>query len=165
MMDQLAVHTVTTGPDSHFQRVQSEPRLQSTGYLPADDHPGKQVENERSVNKTDRRFDIGNVSDPAAIRRRRGEVAFQQVRRPLLTRRARHRGPGPLLPRRRAHYPQHAHQPLDRAPRNLNTLAVQLAPDLVRAVQPPAFLLPHPHDFYLQLLVPDLARRRALLSF
>jgi hypothetical protein len=46
VMDQLAVYLVATGPDAHFQRIESEARPE--GYpMPASRRSsGKQVENE-----------------------------------------------------------------------------------------------------------------------
>jgi hypothetical protein len=87
-MDKLAVHPVTPRPDGHFERVERQLGPERIGNLPADNHPGKQVEDERGINKVGASFYIGNVSYPATVRRRCGEVAFQQVRRPPLTSRA-----------------------------------------------------------------------------
>src|SRR5580700_2523886 len=79
MMNQLAVHPVAAKPDSHFERVERKLGPQRIGNLPADNHPGKQVKDERSINKADGSFYVSNVSYPAAVRRRRGEVTFQQI--------------------------------------------------------------------------------------
>src|SRR6478736_9085194 len=86
MMNEIAVHPVAARPDRHFQRIKGKPRPESIGNLPSDDFPREQVENERGIDKATRRLDIGNVSDPAPVRRRRGEVPLQQVRRPLIPR-------------------------------------------------------------------------------
>src|SRR6185437_14247774 len=74
MMDKLPVHTVTTGPGRHFQRIESKPGPKVIRYLPADDHPGKQVENESGVNKPGSRLEKGKVTNPAPFRGRAGEA-------------------------------------------------------------------------------------------
>src|SRR4029077_931810 len=103
-------------------------------YLPADDHPGEQIKDERGIDKAGISLDISNVSDPAAVRRLGGEVAFQQVRRPLLASWTGHGRPRPLLPGPQALQAHLAHQPLDRAPRDLDPVTAQLAPHLLRSV-------------------------------
>src|SRR5271156_4479678 len=164
MMDQLAVHPVATRPDSHFERVERKLGPERIGNLPADNHPGKQVEDERGINKAGGSFYISNVSYPAAVRRRRREVAFQQVRRPLLASRPGHGGPRPLLPGPQARQAHLAHQPLDRAPRDLDPVTIQLAPHLLSTVKLPPFLFPCLRDSLLQLLIALIPRRRILLS-
>ena len=164
MMDKIPAHPVAARPDGHLERVERQPGTQRTGDLPADDHPGKQVKDERGTDKARRSVDISNVSDPAAVRGYRGEIAFQQVRRPLLASRAGHSRPRPLLRRPQALQAHLAHQPLSRAPRDLDPVAIQLAPHLLRAVKLPPFLLPYPHYFPLQLLVALVPRGRILLS-
>src|SRR5271169_1857777 len=164
MMDQLAVHPVATRPDSHFKRVERQLSPERIGNLPADNHPGKQVKDERCINKANGSLYVSNVSYPAAVRRRRGEVAFQQVRRPLLAGRARHSGPRPLLPGPQARQAHLAHQPLDPAPRDLDPVTIQLAPHLLSTVKPPPSPFPCPHDCHLQHLITLVPRRRTLLS-
>ena len=66
MMDQLAVHPVATRPDSHFKRVERKHGPERIGNLPADNHPGKQVKDERRIHKAGGSFHISNVSYPAA---------------------------------------------------------------------------------------------------
>ena len=163
MMDKIPVHPVAPGPDGHLERVDRKLGPEITGNLPADNHPGKQVKNERGVNKADGSFYVSNAGYPAAVRRRRGEVAFQQVRWPLASG-ARHSGPRPLLPGPQALQAHLAHQPLDRAPRDLDPVTIQLAPHLLGTVKLPPFLLPGPRDCLLQLLVALIPRRRIILS-
>ena len=164
MMDQPAVHPVTTRPDSHFKRVERQLGPERIGHLPADNHPGKQVKDERCINKADGSLYVSNVSYPAAVRRRRSKIAFQQVRRPLLASRARHSGPRPLLPGPQALQAHLAHQPLDRAPRDLDPVTIQLTPHLLSTVKPPPLLFPCPRDCHLQLLIALVPRGRILLS-
>ena len=164
MMDKLAVHPVASRPDGHFERVECQLGPERIGNLPADNHPGKQVKDKRGINKADGSFYVSNVSYPAAVRRRRSEVAFQQVRWPLLASRARHGGPRPLLPGPQALQAHLAHQPLDRAPRDLDPVTIQLTPHLLSTVKLPPFLFPRLHDCLLQLLVALVPRGRILLS-
>ena len=107
---------------------------------------------------------IGNVGYPAAVRRRCSEVAFQQVRWPLLASRAGHSGPRPLLPGPQALQAHLAHQPLDRAPRDLDPVTIQLTPHLLGTVKIPPFLSPCLGDCLLQLLVAFVTRGRIILS-
>src|SRR6185437_12965688 len=164
MMNETPVHPVTARPDRHFQRIEGKLRTESIRNLPPDNFPREQIENERGINEVSRRLDIGNVSDPAPVRRRRSEVPLQQVRRPLVPRTGRNGRPRPLPPGRRPLDAELAHQPLDRAPRYLNILPVQLAPDFPRTVNLASFPPPDAHDLPLQPLVPGIACRRALLS-
>jgi hypothetical protein len=164
MMNKIPVHLVAPGPDRHFQRIQGELRPERTGNLPSDDLPREKTEDEGGIHETARRLDVRDVSDPPPVRRRRREVPLQQVRRPLVPRAGRDRRPRPLPPGRHARNSQIAHQPLDRAPRNVNSLTIQLTPDFPCTVNPASFLLPDAHDLRFQLLVPRAARRRTLLS-
>jgi hypothetical protein len=127
--------------------------------LPADDLAGEQVGDERRVRKTAGRGHISDIRDPAAVRRGRSEVPFQQVSRPLPGG-IWHRGPR-LLPLGGCPGDSHLpHQPFRRAPRHLDALTAQLQPHFPRPIQPPAFpaVLPHAHDMLFQLLVPGLTR-------
>src|SRR5271154_7174640 len=164
MMDKLTVHPLATRPDGHFERVERQLGPERAGNLPADNHPGKQVKDERRINKADGSFYVSNVSYPAAVRRRCGKVAFQQVRWPLLASRPGHSGPRSLLPGPQALQAHLAHQPLDRAPRDLDPVTIQLAPHLLSTVKLPPSLFPGTRDFLHQLLVAPVPRGRILLS-
>ena len=163
-MDKLAVHPVAARPDGHFERVERKLGPERIGNLPADNHPGKQVKDESGINTADRSFYIGNVSYPAAVRHRCSKVAFQQVRWPLLASRTRNSGPRPLLPGPQALQAHLAHQPLDRAPRDLDPVTIQFTPHLLSTVKLPPFLFPCLRDCLLQLLVALVPRGRILLS-
>jgi hypothetical protein len=165
MVNKLPVHPVPAGPGGHFQRIKSELGPERIRHLPANDHPREQIEDESGVDKTSGCLDIGNVSDPPAVRRRRSEVALQQVRRQLRASRTGHRGSRPLLPGPQAHDAHLAHQSLDRAPGDLNAVTPQLMPDLLRTVKFAPSFLPYPHDLSFQLLVPGTTCGRLLLSF
>src|ERR1700678_1202881 len=164
MMNQGPADPAAARPDRHFKRIEGKPRPERIGTLPADDLPREKIENERGIHKTARRLDIGNVSDPPPVRRGRREVPLQQVRRPLVPRPGRDRGPRPLPPGRGPGDAELAHEPLDRAPGHVNTLTAQFAPDFPRAVDASPFLLPGAHDLLLQLLVACVARGWILLS-
>jgi hypothetical protein len=164
MMNEIPVHPVAARPDRHLQRVEGKFGPEIIRNLPADDFPREQVEDEGRIHETACRLDVGNVSDPPPVRRRRGEVPLQQVRRPLVPRPGRDRRPRPLPPGRHARNSHLAHQALDRAARHLNSLPAQLAPDFPRTVNTASFLFPDAHDLLLQLLVTGIARWRILLS-
>jgi hypothetical protein len=161
VVHELIADAVTPGVDRHLQRIQRQARPQVISDLPADDLAGKQVRDERGVHKPAGGGHIGDVSDPPAVRCRRGEVPFQQVRWPPQASTG-HCGTW-LLPRRGCPGDaQRAHQPLHRAPGHLDAFTPQLPPYFPCPIQPAAFppVLPHAHDLLLQLLVPDRTRRR-----
>jgi hypothetical protein len=60
MMHQLAFYPVTAGPDRHFQRIEGQLRAQRIRDLPAGNHPGMQIENERGIDKAGRRLDVSD---------------------------------------------------------------------------------------------------------
>jgi hypothetical protein len=159
MMDKVAADAVTAGEDRHLQRIQRQASPQVIRDLPADDLAGEQVRDERRVHKTAGCGHIGDIRDPAAVRRGRGEVPLQQISRPPGAGIG-HRGPRLLPPGHRPGHAHLAHQPLHRAPRDLDTLAAQLQPHFPRPVEPAAFLslLPHAHDLLFQVLIPSLTR-------
>lgn len=71
---------------SHLQGVQDEPGLLRCGGGPANDPAAEGVHDEGDegdVDDSGPRPDVGDVSNPAAVRRWRDELAVQQVRRPL----------------------------------------------------------------------------------
>jgi hypothetical protein len=141
MMDQVPVDPVAPRPDRHFKRIEGKLRPQRIRNLPADDLPREKIKNERRIHKAARRLDIGNVSDSPPVRRGCGEVPLQQVRRPLVTGPSRDRRTRPLPPGRGAGDAELAHQPLDRAPGHVSSLAAQFAPEFPRAVNPRPFSL------------------------
>jgi hypothetical protein len=82
MMHQLAVHPVAMLTDRHFQRIEGQLSAQRIRNLPANDQAGEQIKNKRGIRKAAQRLDVSDVSDPPPVRRLRGEVTLQQVRRP-----------------------------------------------------------------------------------
>ena len=165
MVDQAIEILVPPCPYRHLQRIERKIRTQVICDLPAQHAAGEQVHHESGIDPAGKRLHIGDVRDPAAVRRRRVEAPLQQVRWPVrgIAGQRRRR---PLPPRAGPADPQLAHQPLDRAPRHRNALAVQLQPDLPRTVNLPSFLsLPRFHDLLLQDHVADFPRRRLRLAF
>jgi hypothetical protein len=79
---ELVIKVVPAGEDGHLQRVERQAGAQVVSHLPADDLPGEQVSHERRIHEPAGRGHIRDIGDPAAIRRWRGEVPFQQVSRP-----------------------------------------------------------------------------------
>jgi hypothetical protein len=63
----------------HLERVEAELGAHVGGELPADDQPAVAVEDEGQVAEAVPGPEVGEVADPLLVRRRRGEVALQQV--------------------------------------------------------------------------------------
>ena len=166
MMDQLIADLVFPGKDRHLQRVQRQARPQMLSDLPADNLAGEQVGNECRVRKSAGRVHIGDVSDPAAVRRGRGEVPPQQVSGPRPAGIG-HRGARLLPPGRGPGNAQLSHQPLHRAPGHLGALTPQLQPHLPCPVHTAALLAVFPYslDLLLQPLIPQIARRWLTFTF
>jgi hypothetical protein len=165
MVDQAAEILVPPCPYRHLERIERKIRTQVIRDLPAENNAGEQIHHESGIDPAGKRLDIGDVRDPAAVRRRRVEAPIQQVRWPVrrVTRQCRR---GPLPPGAGTADPQLAHQPFNRAPRHRGSPAVQLQPDFPRTVNLPPFLpFPHLHDLLLQDHVADFPRRRLRLAF
>jgi hypothetical protein len=125
MMDEMVTDLALAGEDRHLQRIEGQAGAQVVSDLPADDLAREQVSDESGVCEPAGRVHIRDVRDPAPVRRRRREVPFEQVSRPGAGA-VRHRGPRLLPTGRHPGDAQLAHQPLHRAPRDLDTLAAQL---------------------------------------
>ena len=97
------------------------------GELPADDHAREQVDQEREVQAALPGPQVGEVADPQAVRRGRGEVPVDEIRR-LVRLRIRGRGPPRLPSAFRAPDPLLAHQPSDLVAAGGLALAPQLMP-------------------------------------
>jgi hypothetical protein len=80
----------------HLECVEDEVGAHVRGQLPADDDPAVAVEDEGQVEEAVPGPEVGDVADPLLVRRRRCEVALQEIagaldrglvgdRRPLLT--------------------------------------------------------------------------------
>jgi hypothetical protein len=113
--------------------------------LPADDHAGEHVDDERHVHPAGVRLDVGQVRDPQPVRCRCSELALDQIGWPVepvvaLGGADPHPTPPAAL---QAHV---AHQPFDGASGDPDTVfVVEVMPDLVSAIDREV-LLPHPHD-------------------
>ena len=89
--------------------------MRRTGrHLPAHDHPGEDVEDERDVGPAGVGPDVGQVGDPQLVRRGRDELPVDQVLGPLGLRAVADGGLAGLLPRDPTQA-LGAHQPLDGA--------------------------------------------------
>src|SRR4051812_42847832 len=55
-------------PQAHVEGVKGQIGAQAGGHLPADDHPGEDVEDERDVGPPCKRADIGQVGHPELVR-------------------------------------------------------------------------------------------------
>jgi hypothetical protein len=63
----------------HLQRVEPGLGAHVRGELPADDHAAVAVEDESEVEEAIPGTQIGDVAHPLLVRRRRGEVALEQI--------------------------------------------------------------------------------------
>ena len=67
----------------HLERVDREIGAQRPGGLPADDHPGEHVDDERDVDPAGVGLDVGQIGDPQPVRGRRPELALNHIGGPL----------------------------------------------------------------------------------
>ena len=74
-----------TVPHGHLQGVDGQVRAQRPGGLPADDHPGVDVDDEGHVDPAGVRLDVGQIGDPQPVRGRRPELSLDQISRSMLT--------------------------------------------------------------------------------
>jgi len=72
------------GPDGVLERVEHEFGGHAGGGAPAHDHPGEHVDDEGDVDRAGPGRDIGEIGDPQLVRRGRGEVPVDQIRRPVI---------------------------------------------------------------------------------
>jgi hypothetical protein len=79
MVPQLAV-TDIAGPHAVFEGAEDEFGVAAIGGLPPDDAVGEHVAYRGEPEHALTAGDAGGVGDPEPVRRRRGEVAFDQVR-------------------------------------------------------------------------------------
>ena len=126
-----------------LQGIEDEARFRAPRHPPADDAPGIGVDDEGDVDEARPGGDVGEVGDPEPVRRRNPELAVHPVERTgsrLVADRGSHgfSSNNPL----QTHL---AHQAGDRASRNRDPFAAELAPDLAHAVDPEV-LLPDPPD-------------------
>ncbi len=104
-------------PDGVLEGVQGEVGVQGAGDPPADDAPGEQVHDERDVDEPGPGRDVGDVSDPAVVRCRGGEVPVQLVGRVSVLGRDRRAG-SLVVAGDRADQAQHLHPARHGAPRH-----------------------------------------------
>jgi hypothetical protein len=63
----------------HLERIDRQVRPQRAGGLPAHDHAGEHVDDERDVHPARVGLDVGEVRDPQDVGCRRTEVAVDQI--------------------------------------------------------------------------------------
>ena len=149
MMDQLVSFGLPR-VQRLFQRIEHEIGLHRAAHPPANDAPGKDINDEGDVNETLPCRDVCEIADPQLVRPLRLELAIDPVERAWRLR----------IRNRRAHdFAAHdasqadlAHQALHRASSDINSLTSQLAPNLVGAVDLQV-CLPDPFDVYAQHVV------------
>ena len=119
--------------DRLFERVQHEIRPQRRGHAPADNPAGKDIDDERDVDKARPRRHVSEVRHPELIRPRGLKLAVDQIAGTIKS--------GLRLggrdPRAAPHHASHSHRPhqaLDRAPSHVHTTPSEFPPDLPRAV-------------------------------
>jgi hypothetical protein len=154
-MTQLGVRDVAT-PDRHLERVEHEIGAEMIRDLPADDHAGEHVEDERDVAPAFPCRGVGDVREPQLVGSLRTEVAAHQIRCPRRGR-VRDRCEALLAPLHasQAHL---GHEPLHGAASDHEALAAQLLVDPPRSVAV-VVGVPHPLDLDLEALVADRSRR------
>ena len=81
MVDE-AVKVALVPPEGHLEGIDGKIGAQVRGGLPADNEAAVGVEDERHVDEPRPDAHVGQVGEPEAVRRRGGEVAFDQVGRP-----------------------------------------------------------------------------------
>jgi hypothetical protein len=74
---------VPTLPYGHLQGVQGQVGVEGGGDLPADDHPGEDVDDEGGVDPAGEGTDVGDVGDPERVGCIRGELPLDQVGGPV----------------------------------------------------------------------------------
>jgi hypothetical protein len=103
------------------------------GQLPADDHPRVAVEDKGEVKEAVPGSEVGDVAHPLLVRRRRGEVALQEIARPLDHRLVRDRRPV-LAAAQLALDPMRSHHAGDLVATDVDAAPAQLEPGLASAV-------------------------------
>src|SRR3954470_19291904 len=136
-----------------FESSEKEAVFGRSRRPPADDPPGKDVDDEGDVDEALPGRDIGEIRQPQRIRPRRMELPVYlvtQIGRRFVADRRLHR-----LAADRAVKTHLLHQPRRRAAGDRDPLPAQLSPDLAHAVDPEV-RLPDPADFRPK---PDIAPR------
>ena len=142
-------------PERLLEGVEGEVGAERAGDLPADDRPRVDIGDEGHVHEARPRADVGEVGDPEPVRRRRVEVTLHEVGRPrrcLVSDRRALR-----LPTHRADQPDLLHQPFDGAACCRDAFAVELTPELARAVHAEVLGMDLP-EFQRQCFIAYLAR-------
>ena len=132
MMDQGAAGGATTGVQRLFQCNQDKVRVRGGRHLPADDAPGKHVDDEGDVGKALPGRDVGEVRDPQLIGAISPELPVDAIKRAW--RLGVHDGGALRLASAHALQALQSHQPFDSTARHADTFPIELKPDLVRTI-------------------------------
>ena len=118
----------------HLERVDRQVGAQRARGLPADDHAGEHVDDERDVHPAGVGLDVGQVGDPQPVRGRRPELALDEIGGPVEAVVA--LGGAHAHPATPAALQAHVgHQPLDGAASHPDVVfVVEVMPHLVGAV-------------------------------
>jgi hypothetical protein len=127
MRHELDVSAGLAGAERHPHRVEHEISAHVGGELPANDHAGEHVDQEREVQAALPGAQVGEVADPQAVGRGRGEVPIDEIWQ-LVRLRIRDRGPPRLPSAFRAADALLAHQPGDLVTAGGLALPPQLMP-------------------------------------
>jgi hypothetical protein len=155
VMHQRVQAGVLAGPDGHLQGVQGQGGAKGGGDPPADDGAAVGVDDEPGVAEPRPGGHVGEVGDPQAVGRRRGELAVDEVGGALVG-----LGGDGGPPRLAAHDPadaELAHEPRHPVAAHGDALPGQLPPDLLSAVHLEVLRV-DPLDLDLEPLIGHRAR-------
>jgi hypothetical protein len=127
MVHHRDVGSCPAGAERHPQRVEHQRRAHVARELPAHDAAAVGVEHEREEQKPLPATQVGQIRQPEPIRRRRREVAPDDVRAPARDRIRSRRAPRLAAPLG-APDAVGAHQPLDAIATDIDALAAQRLP-------------------------------------
>ncbi len=138
------------GPDRLLQRIQHQLSTHAGTRTPAQDPAGIGIDDERDIDPTGPRRDVGDVGYPQPVRRQRRKPATDKVRRPLGGRIS--DGRALLLATTCPFQSRTTHESLDRAARDWDGFAVELQPDLAGSIDTEVGLV-DPTDLDQQSLI------------
>ena len=159
-MDQPVEADASSPPvvHGHLKGVDGQIAAQRPRCLPAHDHAGEHVDDERHVHPPGVGLHVGEIGEPQAVRCRRPELALDKISRAVEAVVA-FGGAHPDPPTSTPLKTEVSHQSLDGATGDGDAVLVELVPDLVGSIDRQV-LLPHPQDLRLELCVADRPGRR-----
>ena len=158
MVHEPVQRATVAAPDGHLQSIERKVRAHRRIESPSHNPPGEDIGYKGDVDHARPGRDIRNVSHPQCVWPIRGELALDQVSRPLGVG-VRPGRAGPSAAAQGADQPFGSHEPLDRAPRHRDPFPVKLKPYLSRPVHF-VILLPYAADLDKKFLIPHCAGRR-----